>query len=146
MNTKDFQELFIRDLDRLKVELEAYPSEESLWVKADGINNSAGNLILHLCGNLLHFIGATLGETGYIRKRDFEFNGHVSYQDLMDGIEETKKMIQLSLNKLTDEDLEKKYPVEHFGYPMKTGHFFLHLFGHFSYHLGQVNYHRRILS
>ncbi len=146
MSTKDIKELFIRDLDKLKTELEAYPTEESLWVKAEGINNSAGNLILHLCGNLLHFIGATLGETGYIRKRDFEFNGRVSYQELLNEIEETKRMIQSSLDKITDEDLAKNYPIEHFGYPMTTGHFFLHLFGHFSYHLGQVNYHRRILS
>lgn len=146
MNTNDLKALFLRDLDRLKTELESYTKEEFLWLKADGINNSAGNLILHLCGNLQHFIGAILGKTGYVRQRDFEFSGRVSYKELLALIDETKKMLEVCLSKMDTQEVESNYPLEPFGYPMTVKYFLMHLYGHFNYHLGQINYHRRILS
>ncbi|HCX22935.1 MAG TPA: DinB superfamily protein, partial [Cytophagales bacterium] len=73
MNT-ELAELFTRDLNRLIKELEQYPNEEQLWVVTEGINNSAGTLTLHLIGNLNHFFGAILGNTGYIRNREAEFS------------------------------------------------------------------------
>ena len=51
-----------------------YKNEEDVWKIKEGISNSAGNLTLHLLGNLNHFIGATLGNTGYVRERDKEFS------------------------------------------------------------------------
>ena len=46
---------------------------------------------------------------------------------------------------LKAEDLEKPYPLEVLGYPMTTGYFLIHLYGHLNWHLGQVNYHRRLV-
>lgn len=146
MIAQEFSKLFIRDLDKLMTELESYSVEESLWVKVDGINNSAGNLIMHLCGNLQHFIGAILGETGYERKRDFEFNGHATMVELKDDIMLTKKVIADYFNQVDEGIFSKNYPLEPFGYSMTVNYFLIHLHGHLNYHLGQVNYHRRILS
>jgi len=62
-----------RDLNKLEEEINLYSSEETIWKIDREIKNSGGNLCLHLCGNLQHFIGAILGKTGYIRNRDNEF-------------------------------------------------------------------------
>ena len=67
-------DLYIRDLDKLEVELSSYPDEKSIWTTSGSISNSAGNLCLHICGNLQHFIGAVLGKSGYERNREFEFS------------------------------------------------------------------------
>ena len=64
---------FRKDLSKLIGEIDLYKNETDLWKIKDGISNSGGNLTLHLIGNLNHFIGATLGNTGYVRERDKEF-------------------------------------------------------------------------
>ena len=139
--------IFIRDLEALKKEINAYQNEELLWVTHKEINNSAGNLCLHLFGNLNHFIGATLGGTGYIRQRDKEFSDkNVSVQEMSTQIDATILMIEDTLSKLSKEDLNANYPFEVFGAPMTTEFFLIHLTTHFSYHLGQINYHRRLIT
>jgi hypothetical protein len=65
--------LFERDLAKLSLEIETYQHEPALWRTAPGISNSAGNLCLHLLGNLNTYIGAGLAHTGYVRNRDWEF-------------------------------------------------------------------------
>lgn len=74
MITESLRSLYSRDLNKLKTEIEAYQNEENLWKTDKNIANSAGNLTLHLVGNLNHFIGAQLGNTGYIRHRELEFS------------------------------------------------------------------------
>lgn len=146
MTNKEYSKLFDRDLGRLADELNAYQTEESLWIKVDGISNSAGNLFLHLCGNLQHFIGATLANSGYKRDREFEFAGRTSIEQIANEIKTTQTVIDTYLQKSNEEDFTKEYPLEPLGYPI-TIHFFLnHLLAHLNYHLGQINYHRRILS
>lgn len=145
--TSHYITLFNRDLDKLKEELQAYESTETIWKVDPGINNSAGNLALHLIGNLNHFIGAILGKTGFKRDREGEFNDkNVPLDKIIQDVEITQTMIDNTLSKLTSETLESDYPVEVFGKPMNTTYFLLHLYGHLNYHLGQVNYHRRLLS
>ena len=139
--------IFTRDLNKLKTEIEAYSSEENLWSVEENISNSAGNLSLHLVGNLNHFIGFVLGKTGYIREREKEFTcKNVPRTEMIAQIEATKKMIAQVLPTLTEADLEKEYPLHVFGEPMTTAHFLIHLTTHLSYHLGQINYHRRLLD
>lgn len=145
MIAQEFNKLFIRDLDKLMTELESYPEEEFIWKKVDGINNSAGNLMMHLCGNLQHFIGAVLGNTGYKRERDFEFSGRLSVDEIKEEIRVTKKVIDHYFSQADVNDFDEQYPLEPFGYPMTVRYFLIHLQGHLNYHLGQVNYHRRIL-
>jgi len=65
--------LIIRDLEKLKEEIAAYQNEEKLWHIEKNIANSAGNMCLHLVGNLNTYIGAAYGETGYVRNRPDEF-------------------------------------------------------------------------
>jgi len=139
--------LYLRDLEKLKTEITSYKNEENLWKVSGEIANSAGNLCLHICGNLQHFIGATLSKTGYIRKRDEEFSRkNVAIRDLVAEIDLTIKTVQKTLNELNEEDLTKAYPINVFGNEMTTGFFLTHLATHLNYHLGQINYHRRFLD
>ena len=147
MITDTLIELFERDLERLKTEIELYKDEDNLWLLKEGISNSAGNLCLHLVGNLSHFIGATLGNTGYVRHREDEFSlKNIPRQDLITNIENCKLIVKTTLQKLTAADLEKQFPLEKHGTIVSTEQMLLHLFGHLSYHLGQINYHRRLLD
>lgn len=136
--------LFIRDLDRLITELECYPDEASLWVLPEGIGNSAGTLALHLCGNLQHFIGAVLCQTGYVRKREEEFSlRDLPRSHLIVEINKTKDLISSQLNENIQLDADYPSGFHPMG-DMSTGQFLAHLYGHLNYHLGQINYHRRL--
>ncbi|AQX84088.1 DUF1572 family protein [Elizabethkingia sp. HX WHF] len=141
------QILFKRDLLKLKTEIESYQSEENIWKISQHISNSAGNLCLHLIGNLNHFIGAITGKTGYIRNRDAEFSlKDVPRTQLTEMIDNTILVIENTLNNLNEDDLKKEYPLVVFESKMSTEFFFTHLTAHLSYHLGQINYHRRLLE
>src|SRR5580765_7791582 len=136
-------ELYERDLAKLKSEIEQYDDEADLWKIATGISNSAGNLCLHLTGNLNHFFGAVLGDSGYVRDRDAEFaNQNVSREKMLADIDATLDVVRSTLAALTENDLDKPYPIEVFGHAMTTGFFLVHLTTHLNYHLGQINYHR----
>lgn len=147
MLTEILTELYERDLTRLKEEIEAFPSEESLWKVEEGITNSAGNLCQHLTGNLQHFFGSVLSESGYVRDRDAEFAAKGTKRaDLLAEIEAARASVKATLEKLSDEDYSKTYPLEVFGKPLTTGTFLTHLATHFNYHLGQLNYYRRLVA
>jgi len=138
---------FERDLNKLKFEIDSYQNEENLWLTEGAISNSSGNLCLHLVGNLNAFIGSELGNTGYIRDRDFEFSEkHIPKQDLIQKIEHTLSMIKTVLESLSAEDLKQEYPKIIFKEKMSSEYFLIHLTTHLSYHLGQINYHRRLLD
>jgi uncharacterized damage-inducible protein DinB len=144
---KSIQEVMLRDLDKLAEEISLYPTEESVWKTAEGITNPGGNLCLHLCGNLQHFIGTIIGKSDYKRNRDAEFSTRdVPKSSLLSEIEKTKSAILSSLPKVTENQMEEIYPLEVFGRPMTTGYFLVHLSAHLGYHLGQVNYHRRLVG
>ncbi len=147
MLTNSLIELFERDLNKLIKEINSYENEEDLWIKTDTIPNSAGNLCLHLIGNLNHYIGATLGDSGYERKRDAEFSTEsISRNDLIERVKNTIEVVKNSLSNLSDDDLEKPYPLQE-GHEHSTASFaLLKILAHFSYHLGQINYHRRLLA
>ncbi|WP_374461801.1 DinB family protein [Chryseobacterium taeanense] len=147
MITESIQSLFIRDLNKLRTEIDAYSDEKNIWKTDKNISNSAGNLCLHLVGNLSHFVGAILGKSGYVRTRELEFSlKDVPRAELIQQIESTTEIVNSSLGQLSAEEFMKEYPLEPFGYPMTTEYFLIHLFGHLSYHLGQINYHRRLLD
>jgi uncharacterized damage-inducible protein DinB len=138
-------EIYERDLAKLKAEIEAYANEGDLWKKDGEISNSAGNLALHLAGNLRHFFGSVLGGTGYVRDRDAEFSlGYVPRGQILAEIDAALVDIKAVLANISDEQLAAPYPIEVFGHPMTSGFFLTHLSTHFNYHLGQINYHRRM--
>lgn len=138
--------LFELRLDKLAKEMSLYNSEADLWKTAPNISNSGGNLCLHLIGNLNHFVGAVLGQTGYVRKRDEEFSvKNIPLSEMKTQIENTKKVILRTISNLSQSDFEAVYPINVFGTEMTTTYFLIHLSGHLNYHLGQINYHRRLL-
>jgi hypothetical protein len=139
--------LFIRDLEKLKLEIAAYQNEAKLWYIEKDILNSAGNLCLHLVGNLNTYIGAEFGKTGYVRNREDEFAlKDISRAELITKVEKTIVTIGESFDMITEDQLNEKYPAEIFVKDATTGYFFVHLAMHLGYHLGQINYHRRLLD
>jgi uncharacterized damage-inducible protein DinB len=139
--------ILTRDLKTLRRELEAYPDERDLWKAPPGISNSAGNLALHLVGNLRTFVGATLGGTGYVRDRDAEFSSRdVARSELLRLVDEAMTAVTQTMPKLTDADLAKPFPMPIAGHTIDTGDFLLHLSAHLAYHLGQLDYHRRTVT
>lgn len=140
------KELLLRDLSKFQEEIGLYDSQELLWKTVDGISNSAGNLALHVAGNLQHFIGATLGNTGYVRQRELEFSQkNLSATDVIAELEKAKFAVKTTLENLDEAVLQKPFPIDVFKQGMSTEMFLLHLLTHTSYHLGQVNYHRRMI-
>ncbi|TCD10747.1 DUF1572 domain-containing protein [Pedobacter frigidisoli] len=141
------QSLFSRDLKRLKTEIESYQTESNLWIIDASISNSAGNLCVHLIGNLNTYIGATLGGTNYIRNRELEFSlKDIPQKELILKIEETAKIVDETLSRLTDQQIEVEYPMLVLEDKSSTAYFLTHLTTHLAYHLGQINYHRRLLD
>ncbi|KAA1246799.1 DUF1572 family protein [Aquimarina sp. RZ0] len=136
-----------RDLQKLKLEISSYTKEKNLWLVTDQVSNSAGNLCLHLIGNLNTYIGAEFGKTGYVRERDQEFAlKNVPVSKLLSMIDETILVVENSLNLLTRDDLQKEYPRMLLDKKPSTALFLVHLTTHLTYHLGQINYHRRLLD
>ena len=139
--------IFQRDLLKLKEELSLYQNEADMWKLADGISNSAGNLALHLIGNLNHFLGATLGNTGYVRHREAEFAlKDVPREKILADIDALLPIVSAAISPLSTAELEQDFPLEVGGGRAPTGQFLIHLIAHLSYHLGQINYHRRLLT
>ncbi len=145
--TSSIAKVINRHLNQLKDDIGGYDSESDLWIKQGEIANSAGNLCLHICGNLQYFIGTNLGHTGYVRKRDEEFSKtNVPRKELLALIETTQKAVNDTLEQFDESTLKENYPVQVFAEPMTTEYFLIHLTAHLAYHLGQVNYHRRLLA
>jgi uncharacterized damage-inducible protein DinB len=139
--------LFDRDLNKLQQEIQAYQTEQALWRTEPGISNSAGNLCLHLLGNLNTYIGAELGHSGYIRDRDLEFSAcDVPRAELIARIAATRRVVEAALTPLTEDQLAHEYPIVVWDAPTSLGYLLVHLTTHLTYHLGQINYHRRLLD
>ena len=147
MVIETLQKIFKRDLEKLKQEIASYRVENNLWKVDKSIANSSGNLCLHLVGNLNAYIGVEIGKTGYGRNRDLEFSlKNIPQLQLVKMIEDTIVVVENGLNKLNENDLEKEYPLLVFKEKTSIGFFLIHLTVHLGYHLGQVNYHRRLLD
>ncbi len=147
MLTETLKLLFERDLKKLRVEIEAYKTEKNIWQVEKNIKNSAGNLCLHIIGNLNWYIGAQLGATGYIRHRELEFSStNIPKDDLLLEIDKTRSVLDNTLDKITSNQLELEYPILVFDKKTTTYYFLIHLTTHLAYHLGQINYHRRLID
>src|SRR5687767_7486822 len=139
----------LRDLQALEREIEAYPDDASLWLTPPGISNSAGNLALHLAGNLRHFIGTTLAGGSYVRNRDAEFASKgLSRAQLIEEVRAAVRELQHAFDVIDDEKIGSVFPlpVGPHAKRVRTSDWLVHLAVHFSYHLGQIDYHRRLLT
>ena len=147
MLTKILQKIIIRDLEKLKVEISLYKNQKNLWRTNFTVSNSAGNLCLHIIGNLNTYIGLAIGNTGYVRNRELEFSDkNLPVQYLFDQIEKNITMVNKTFANLTDADLQLEYPTEVSAGKTTTAYYLTHITAHLSYHLGQINYHRRIFE
>ncbi|GJQ61344.1 MAG: hypothetical protein SCALA702_03970 [Melioribacteraceae bacterium] len=143
---EELKKLYVRELNTLKKELLFFLTDEQIWETPEGITNSAGNLILHVCGNLRFFIGNKLGETGYIRDRETEFSSkNLSRAELLAELARTIKEVEESLSRISEESLSENYPIEVGGVILTKKQFLLHLEAHLAFHVGQVGYLRRIV-
>jgi hypothetical protein len=147
MESRWFERIIVRELALLQRELDAYPTEADIWKELPGINNSAGTLVLHLAGNLQHFIGAELGGTGYVRQRDLEFSRRgVSRADLQAELDRAIAAVERTLGSDRLFDWSKRSPVVGGKYTVELGDWLVHLVSHVDYHVGQVDYHRRMVT
>ncbi|MEC7386755.1 MAG: DinB family protein [Gemmatimonadota bacterium] len=141
---RDYAALFSRELDRLEGEIEQYSNESKLWAVSGNQKNSAGNLVLHVCGNLMHYIAEGLGQSGYVRDREAEFSECVTRSELIERVRTCKLRVTAVLETLDDSILDETYPAQA---PERMGRirsrtFLLHLIWHLGWHLGQIYYHR----
>lgn len=140
-------QLFARDLAAMQREIAAYPDDDGPWQPIPGLSNSGGTLALHVAGNLRYFIGAVLGGSGYVRDRDSEFSRRgVSRAELQDGLALTATEVRAALASCDPSCLSMPFPVAIAGQQPETQRFLLHLAVHLTYHLGQLDAHRRVVT
>lgn len=139
--------LLDRDLEALGREVEAYSDDALPWVRIDGLPNPGGTLVLHLCGNLRHYVGAVLGHSAYVRDRPAEFSAtDIPRTALVALVEQTRSEVAHALEQVTPEILDRAFPEPVGGMTLQCGDFLLHLASHLAYHLGQLDYHRRFVT
>lgn len=147
MTPDALRRVLLRELRTIQAELDAYPDDASVWRCPPGIENSAGTLTLHLVGNLRYFVGARLGGTAYVRDRDEEFSARdLSRDDLRARIAAAITEVDRALAHLEPGRLTAEFPDPVGGVRLSTGQFLLHLTAHCGYHLGQLDYHRRVVT
>ena len=147
MVTEALTSLLTRELRCIQRELDRYPSEDQIWQSHPALPNTSGTLALHAAGNLLHFIGAVFGDTGYQRDRDAEFQRRdVSRAELQRSLRDAVDVVERTLPGITEAQLEDWYPIPVAGQRIRSGEFLMHLAVHLAYHLGQIDYHRRVIT
>jgi uncharacterized damage-inducible protein DinB len=139
--------VFDRDLRTLAREIEAYPDERDLWQLPPGAANSAGTLALHLAGNVQYYLGAGLGGTGYRRDRPAEFaERNVPRAELLRRIEAARAAVRAAAERAGEAQVAADFPEVVGGVRVNAGEYLIHLLAHFAYHLGQIDYHRRLVT
>ncbi len=139
--------LFQRDLTRLIQQVEGFGDEKLLWECPAGMTNSAGNLALHLVGNLNEYVGRQLGGVPYQRQRDLEFSATgIPAKELLERIYALVELVPKVLSGLSESSMNAVYPEPVIGRTWTTRQFVLHLHAHFNYHLGQMDVVRRMLT
>ncbi len=147
MEIQALQALYTRELIKLRDEIAAYSDEEKLWVIEKNIANSGGNLCLHLIGNLNTYIGNVYGNGNYVRNRPLEFSAKgISKASLIRQVEDTLSVVSRALTTIDDPILSDVYPVLIFEEKKSVRYTLIHLAMLLTYHLGQINYHRRLLD
>ena len=145
--TSELAALFSRDLAKLSKQVEDFPTDEALWQTLPGVKNAAGNLALHIEGNLSEFVGRQLGGLPYQRNRPLEFSSKEgSRAELSARLAKLRESIPAVIEGLTADQLEKEYPEIVLGAATSTQEFLVHLYGHLNWHLGQMDYLRRLLT
>jgi hypothetical protein len=147
MTNSELASLYERDLRKLIEEIMSFKNEGNLWKTYGTIKNSGGNLALHIIGGLNFLIGTTLAHTGYIRNREQEFTDKgIDRKLIVQQLEELIPMMNQTVNALTPEQMESPYPRFFDKENATVSYVITQLLLHLNYHLGQVNYLRRVLE
>ncbi len=147
MVTLWIERILVRDLEAVKREIAAFPTEQSVWATPPGITNSAGTLALHLAGNLRHFVGGVIGGSGYVRNRPHEFAArNLPRSVLLEELEAARTAVTTALGSGRPIDLGAVFGEPVGGFRVTTGDFLIHLATHLAFHLGQVGYLRRMVA
>ncbi len=147
MLLEDLKGLYLREVATLERELDLYPDEGSVWKELPGLPNPAGTLFLHLAGSLQHFFGATLGKTGYLRDRAAEFSKRdVPRSEIKQELSRARQGVLAGFANLTEDSLEQVFPVNFADADFSTRLTLLQFSSHLAYHLGQIDYHRRVVT
>ena len=145
MTIAQFKESYLHLLEYLEKEISAFKSDSELYKVSGTIINTAGNLSLHLCGNIQNYLGAMLGGTGYIRNRGAEFSRKdFAKTILLDEIKKARDAVIATFNKIIEDDLNKLFPETPYWKGSTTEQVLVICLSHFNYHLGQINYLRRM--
>jgi uncharacterized damage-inducible protein DinB len=143
----DVARILIRELEGFTREVQMFPDDVGVWNTAPAVTNSAGNLALHVAGNLQYYIGTILGSTGYIRNRDAEFGRRSgSRAEIVAELDAAIRVVREVLPGMSEERLEAEFPEPIMGMKVRTGPFLLHLCVHAGFHLGQAGYLRRLVT
>jgi hypothetical protein len=144
---ENLRRCIVRDLGTFETELVNYPDDAMVWSMHPQIPNSTGTLVLHVSGNLRHFVGATLGATGYVRDRDAEFSTrNLARRELLVLLHAARDEVDATLRTLHPDRLAESYPLEVGGVTLSIGQMLTHLATHLTYHLGQADIHRRVVT
>jgi hypothetical protein len=144
--SSEFAALYRRDLARLVRQHDAF-SDADLWRVLPGVTNAAGNLMLHLNGNLREYIGRQIGDVAYTRDRPREFAARdVPRAEMTAALAELATLIPDVLAAAPVARWDDTFPENVLGEPLTNRHFVVHLYGHLGYHLGQIDYLRRVLT
>jgi uncharacterized damage-inducible protein DinB len=139
--------VLVRELTAFQREIEMFPDDELVWTAPPGISNSAGNLALHVAGNLQHFVGAILGGSGYVRTREREFSRRSGTRaELVQELARASEVVSRVLPGVPTEALSRTFPDRVYGIEVPTRLFLLHLVTHLAHHLGQTGYLRRVVT
>jgi uncharacterized damage-inducible protein DinB len=138
----------IAELDELRNgvrEIVGSLDDSRLWTKPVDPGNSVGHLVLHLTGNLNHFVGAQLGGTGYQRDREREFaeTNRIPRQALLANLDGAVATFEQVVNGLSAEQFAAPHPEARFGTVLTT---LIHLVAHFALHRGQMTYISRLVK
>ena len=143
----DIARILVRELEGFARELQMFPDDASAWTTVPGVANSAGNLALHVAGNLQYHIGTIFGGTGYVRNREAEFGRRSGARaEIVAELDAAIRVVRDVLPQMSDERFAAEFPESVMGMRFRTSLLMLHLCAHAGFHLGQAGYLRRVIT
>jgi uncharacterized damage-inducible protein DinB len=127
-------------------------TEEQLWWRPNEASNSAGNLLLHLSGNVRQWILAGVAGQKDVRDRASEFTARSgrSKAELLELLTATLDEVDAALDAIEKEAAASDAPLQRICHPQRYTQSVLdavyHVVEHFSYHTGQIVYIAKLLA
>jgi uncharacterized damage-inducible protein DinB len=121
-------------------------SYEQVWTRNSENENSVGNLVLHLCGNVNQWIGAGVAGKPDTRVRDREFTarGDVQPAELGQRLSSTVGEVVKTIRGLTPERLVEQTTIQK--YTITVLEAVYHVVEHFAQHTGQIMFATKLLT